>query len=59
MGLATGLVLLILGVALVLISQPRQGEIRPWVRSPAGWAFIPAMCLALLAFGVSLIVFSL
>ena len=59
MGLAIGLVLFILGVALVLISRPRQGVVRPWVRSPAGWAFIPAICLALLAFGVALIVVNL
>jgi hypothetical protein len=59
MGLATGIVLLILGVALVLISLPRQGEVRPWVRSPIGWAFVPAICLALLAFGVALVVFNL
>ena len=57
MGLTTGIALLILGIALVLLSLPRQGQIRPWVQSAFGQAIIPALCLALIAFGVAFIIF--
>ena len=57
MGLTTGIVLLILGIVLVLLSLPRQGQIRPWAQTALGQAMVPALCLALIAFGVAFIVY--
>ena len=57
MGLTTGIALLILGIAFVVLSLPRQGQLRPWVQSTLGQAMVPVLCLAFITFGVAFIIF--
>ena len=60
MGLTGGAILIALGVALVLLSMPRRGEdVRPFVRGAFAFSLIPAVCLALITFGVALIITNL
>jgi hypothetical protein len=57
MGLTAGIALLVLGIAFVALSLPRQGQLRPWVRSRLGQAMVPVLCLAFITFGVACIIF--
>ena len=60
MGLLGGVVMLILGIGLAVLSRPRSyEEIRPFMRSAAAQVFVPTLCLALMAFGVAVIIVSL
>jgi hypothetical protein len=61
MGLTGGVVLLVLGLALVLLVRPRSGgDIRlPWMQAPIAQVLIPTVCLALLTFGVAIIIANL
>ena len=59
MGLTGGTVLIALGVAMILLSMPRRGEAeRPFMRSPFAVAFIPTVSLALMTFGVAMVITS-
>ena len=58
--MALGLILLVLGVGLVLVSLPRKdGSLRPLVRGPFGQALVPTACLALITFGIAAIISNL
>jgi hypothetical protein len=59
MGLPGGAVLIALGVAMVLLSMPRRGEdARPFMRNAFAVAFVPTVSLALMTFGVAMIITS-
>jgi hypothetical protein len=59
MGLTGGTVLIALGVAMILLSMPRRGEAeRPFMRNAFAVAFIPTVSLALMTFGVAMVITS-
>ena len=59
MGRTGGAVLVALGVAIILLSMPRRGEdVRPFMRGAFATAFVPTVSLALMTFGVAMIITS-
>ena len=60
MNLAIGIVMLAIGLGMILLARPRQGEDkRPFLRSPFVYAVYPALILVFLAMGVLTIVMNL
>lgn len=60
MNVATGIVMLCIAVAMVLLGRPRKGEdARPFMRSPLIYATYPAIILVFIAMGTLTIVMNL
>lgn len=56
MGLTGGFVLLGVGLALILLGRPRNGEdIRPFLRSSPAQVLYPALCLVFLSVGAAVV----
>jgi len=60
MNLTTGIVLVCISLAMLLLGRPRKGEdMRPFLRSHLAFVLYPALMLVFLAFGILTIVMSI